>query len=99
MHVESVRPITPAAQNSFLRIRTMKAIAVAVHAAFAVLVCLCLAGPAQAQNVGAIAGTVVDATGGVVPGLTAVLSNPGAIGADQQTTTGARGAEQVIRLV
>jgi hypothetical protein len=77
----------------------MKAIAVALHAAFVALLCLWFAAPAQAQNVGAISGTVVDSTGGVLPGVTVVLSNPGTIGANQQATTDERGAYQFTRLV
>jgi hypothetical protein len=52
-----------------------------------------------AQNVGAIAGTIVDSTGAVLPGVTVVLSNPGTIGASQQAVTDDRGDYQFTRLV
>jgi outer membrane receptor protein involved in Fe transport len=48
---------------------------------------LALAGPALAQN-GAISGTVVDESGGVVPGATVTLAGPGT---HNPTITGARG--------
>src|SRR4029078_2846851 len=53
-----------------------------------------------AQGVGAIAGTVTDASGAVLPGATVTLSNPrGSIGGNQETVADARGAFQFIRLV
>jgi hypothetical protein len=55
--------------------------------------------PASAQGVGAIGGTITDASGGVLPGATVTLSNPGTIGGNQETTTDARGAFQFLRLV
>jgi hypothetical protein len=59
-----------------------------------------LARPATAQGVGAIAGTVTDASGAVLPGATVTLSNPrGSIGGNQETVADARGAFQFIRLV
>ena len=59
-----------------------------------------LAAPAAAQGVGAIGGTVTDASGAVLPGVTVTLSNPrGTIGGNQETVTDARGAFQFIRLV
>lgn len=63
------------------------------------LVFLCLSSLAIAQGVGAIAGTVQDATGGVIPGVAVVLSNPGTIGGNQQAVTDERGAYQFMRLV
>ena len=57
--------------------------------------------PAAAQNVGvgAIAGTVTDASGAVLPGATVTLSSPQrTIGANQQTVTDERGAYQFLRL-
>jgi hypothetical protein len=55
---------------------------------------------ATAQGVGAIAGTVTDASGAVLPGATVTLSNPrGSIGGNQETVADARGAFQFIRLV
>src|SRR6059036_3950675 len=53
-----------------------------------------------AQGVGAIAGTVTDASGAVLPGATVTLSNPrGSIGGNQETVADTRGAFQFIRLV
>ena len=63
------------------------------------LLCLSLAPPAMAQGVGAIGGTVQDATGGALPGVSVSLSNPGVIGGNQQTVTDARGTYQFARLV
>src|SRR3954469_12814517 len=61
---------------------------------------MCLPRPAAAQGVGAIAGTVTDASGAVLPGATVTLSNPrGSIGGNQETVADARGAFQFIRLV
>ena len=55
---------------------------------------------ATAQGLGAIAGTVTDASGAVLPGATVTLSNPrGSIGGNQETVADARGAFQFIRLV
>jgi hypothetical protein len=56
--------------------------------------------PAMAQGVGAIGGTVTDASGAVMPGVTVTLSNPrGSIGGNQDAATDARGAFQFLRLV
>ncbi|PYR41125.1 MAG: hypothetical protein DMF95_31745 [Acidobacteria bacterium] len=61
---------------------------------------MCSSLPAAAQGVGAIGGTVSDASGAVLPGATVTLSNPrGSIGGNQETVTDARGAFQFIRLV
>ncbi|HJZ76997.1 MAG TPA: carboxypeptidase regulatory-like domain-containing protein [Vicinamibacterales bacterium] len=55
---------------------------------------------AMAQGVGAIGGTVTDASGAVMPGVTVTLSNPrGSIGGNQEAVTDARGAFQFLRLV
>lgn len=54
---------------------------------------------AYAQGVGAIGGTVLDASGAVLPGVTVTLSNPGTIGGSQETVTDERGAYQFARLV
>ena len=54
---------------------------------------------ARAQGVGAIGGTVVDASGAVLPGVTVTLSNPGTIGGNQEVVTDERGAYQFTRLV
>jgi Carboxypeptidase regulatory-like domain len=56
--------------------------------------------PAAAQGVGAIGGSVTDASGAVLPGVTVALSNPrGSIGGNQETVSDGRGAFQFIRLV
>ncbi len=58
------------------------------------------AAPSGAQGVGSIAGTVTDATGAVLPGVSVTLSAPeGTVGAKQETVTDARGAYQFLRLV
>jgi len=62
--------------------------------------CACSTLPAAAQGVGAIGGTVADASSGVLPGVTVTLSNPaGSIGGNQSTVTDERGTFQFIRLV
>jgi hypothetical protein len=56
--------------------------------------------PASAQGVGAIGGTITDASGAVLPGVTATLSNTrGSIGGNQEAVTDARGTFQFVRLV
>ena len=55
--------------------------------------------PAMAQGFGAIGGTMMDASGAVLPGVTVTLSNPGTIGGNQQTVTDERGTYQFTRLV
>ena len=56
--------------------------------------------PAEAQGVGAIGGTIADASGAVLPGVTVTLSSPaGTINANQSATTDERGVFQFIRLV
>src|SRR5262245_8703962 len=61
---------------------------------------LAFASPAAAQfGVGSIAGTVTDGSGGVLPGVTVTLSNPGVIGGDQTAITEADGTYQFLRLV
>lgn len=66
---------------------------------FVALVTLGLALPAAAQGVGTISGTVVDSSGGVLPGVTVTLSSPGVIGGDQSAVTGAGGTYVFTRLV
>lgn len=67
---------------------------------FVLLFCACSTPPAAAQGVGAIGGTIADASGAVMPGATVTLSNPlGSIGGNQTATTDERGAFQFIRLV
>jgi hypothetical protein len=64
---------------------------------------VCLLGaawPAMAQGVGAIGGSVSDASGGVLPGVTVTLNNAqGSVGGRQETTTDDRGTYQFLRLV
>jgi len=61
---------------------------------------LVLTGRAEAQGLGAIGGTVVDASGAVLPGVSVTLSNPlGSIGGNQSAVTDERGAYQFLRLV
>ena len=69
-----------------------KAISIALLSVFASM-------PAMAQGVGAISGTIQDATGGALPGVTVGLSNPGVIGGNQQTVTDERGDYRFARLV
>ncbi|RPI51566.1 MAG: carboxypeptidase regulatory-like domain-containing protein, partial [Acidobacteria bacterium] len=65
-----------------------------------VLLSLCAAMPAWAQGgFGSIAGTAVDSSGAVLPGVTVTLSNPGTIGGNQVIATDARGTYQFPRLV
>ena len=64
-----------------------------------VFICSFAARHASAQGVGAIGGTITDASGAVLPGATVTLSNPGTIGGNQETTADARGAFQFLRLV
>ena len=55
---------------------------------------------AFAQGVGAIAGTVTDASGAVLPGATVTLTSAqGTVGGNQETLTDDRGAFQFLRLV
>jgi hypothetical protein len=64
------------------------------------LVLTCGARPAKAQGVGAVGGTVSDASGGVLPGATVSLSNvQGSVGGNQQSVTDERGTFQFLRLV
>ncbi|MGC4081911.1 MAG: carboxypeptidase-like regulatory domain-containing protein [Vicinamibacterales bacterium] len=66
----------------------------------AMLVWVLSAGSSAAQGVGAIGGTIADASGAVLPGVMVTLSNPaGTIGANQTVATDERGAYQFIRLV
>ena len=77
----------------------IRARALLLRSSSIVLLCLFLPPAAMGQAVGAIGGTVQDATGGALPGVTVTLSNPGVIGGNQQTVTDARGAYQFARLV
>ena len=63
-------------------------------------ICLFSALPVMAQGVGAIAGTVMDASGAVLPGAAVQLSSgQGTLGSNQETITDQRGAYQFNRLV
>ena len=56
--------------------------------------------PAMAQGVGGISGTVMDASGAVLPGATVTLSSSqGTVGGSQERITDERGAFQFLRLV
>ena len=56
--------------------------------------------PAVAQGVGAIGGTVTDASGGSLPGATVTLTSAqGTVGGNQETVADERGAYQFTRLV
>ena len=59
----------------------------------------CLPLAAVAQGVGGIGGSIVDESGGVLPGVTVTLVNPGTIGGNQTIVSDARGAYQFTRLV
>jgi hypothetical protein len=66
------------------------------------LTCFALIGAsslALAQAVGAVGGTVVDNSGGVLPGATVTLSSPGLIGGSRTTSTDARGAYSFTQVV
>jgi hypothetical protein len=64
------------------------------------LLLVCWTVPALAQGVGAIGGTVMDASGAVLPGATVALTNAqGSVGGNQETVSDARGAYQFLRLV
>src|SRR5687767_6410699 len=64
------------------------------------LVSLGFIAPAFAQGVGAIAGTVTDASGAVLPGATVTLtSSQGTVGGNQEVISDERGAFQFLRLV
>jgi Carboxypeptidase regulatory-like domain len=67
---------------------------------FVLLVLVGFVWPAAAQGVGAIGGTVMDASGAVLPGATVKLSSlQGTIGSNQETTSDTRGTYQFMRLV
>ena len=67
---------------------------------FVLLLVTASALPSMAQGVGAIAGTVMDDTGAVLPGANVTLSSAvGTVGGSQETTTDGRGAYQFLRLV
>lgn len=79
----------------------MKSAQYGVRPLLYVMACLIgFAAPAAAQfGVGTIGGTATDGSGGVLPGVTVTLSNPGVIGGDQTAVTDADGSYQFARLV
>jgi hypothetical protein len=60
--------------------------------------CTVSAAPAVAQMASAIAGTVRDASGGVLPGVTVETSSPSLIGGTRSAVTDANGQYQIIDL-
>jgi hypothetical protein len=66
---------------------------------FAALCWLGLSLPALAQGVGAIGGTVIDPSEGVLPGVTLTLLSPGVIGSGQSTVSDGQGNYAFTRLV
>ena len=72
----------------------------AVNVVRSLLVLLCFATSVFAQGVGGIQGTVTDASGAVLPGVTVTLTNAqGTVGGNQEVLTDERGAYQFLRLV
>lgn len=61
-------------------------------------VCLILPGLAHAQENASISGTVTDATGGVLPGVTVEASSPSLIGGTREAVTGGNGAYSISNL-
>src|SRR5262249_23319941 len=67
---------------------------------FAVALCLCVSISAIAQQAnGTITGTVKDASGAVIPGVSVTLSSVGLVGGNQVSVTDERGVYRFIRLV
>ena len=67
---------------------------------FVLAVVIASALPAAGQGVGSIGGTVMDATGAVLPGASVTLSSAqGTVGSNQEAVSDARGAYQFLRLV
>ena len=67
---------------------------------FTVICWTCASMPAAAQGVGAIGGTIADASGAVLPGVTVTLASAqGTIGGNQQAISDTRGEYQFLRLV
>ncbi len=70
------------------------------QAVFSLLVFAATVMSASAQGVGAIAGTVTDASGAVLPGATVTLTSAqGTVGGNREVATDERGAYQFLRLV
>jgi len=63
-----------------------------------VLGAILLSGPAAAQQTGTLSGTVRDAQGGILPGVTINVSSPALIGGARATTTGGAGTYQLTGL-
>ncbi|RPI48143.1 MAG: carboxypeptidase regulatory-like domain-containing protein, partial [Acidobacteria bacterium] len=75
-------------------------VAVYLRAVAILVLSVLTAAPAMAQGVGAIAGTVTDASGAVLPGATVTLASAqGTVGGSQEATSDERGAYQFLRLV
>src|SRR5262245_54765536 len=78
----------------------MSAIRAARVLVLSLAVFACLVSSVHAQGVGAIAGTVTDASGAVLPGVTVTLTSAqGTVGGNQEVSTDERGAYQFLRLV
>src|SRR5438067_3967630 len=78
----------------------MRAKTLGVVLIFSIFLIAAAVSPVSAQGVGAIGGTVADASGAVLPGVTVTLNNAqGSVGGHQDTTTDERGAYQFLRLV
>lgn len=69
------------------------------HTLFSALFSLALSSPVLAQGVGAVGGTVTDASSGIMPGVTLTLLSPGLIGNGQTTVSDADGVYHFSRLV
>jgi hypothetical protein len=70
------------------------------QAVFSLLILAASVVAASAQGVGAIAGTVTDASGAVLPGATVTLTSAqGTVGGNREVITDERGAYQFLRLV
>src|SRR5687767_5469774 len=71
-----------------------------IRMVLSLLITACWATAASAQGVGAIAGTVTDASGAVLPGVTVTLTSAqGTVGGNREVFTDERGAYQFVRLV
>jgi hypothetical protein len=78
----------------------MRSMALASRVVLSVVICAAVSVSLAAQGgVGAISGTIVDASGGVMPGVAVTLTSPGLIGGHQETVTDERGVYQFTRLV
>jgi hypothetical protein len=79
----------------------MKLTASLLQRALLVLTCsIASALPSAGQGVGGISGTVMDSSGGALPGAAVILaSDQGTVGGSQEVVADARGAYQFLRLV